>query len=230
MTGPSRPLAALLLPLVLVLAYDGVVHYVSTIPEAAAWAIAITLLPATALGLGLLARRGGLVAALLGALVLAVAATQLWPRLAGLGRDLSSLYLTQYLGTNLALALYFGRTLISGRTPACTGFAALLEPRMSGRLARYTRHVTTAWTLFFLLSALASTLLYAFAPLELWSFFSNLLYLPSVALMFIAEGLVRRIALPPEERHGILASIRAYLASTQAPPPTSPAPGNPIRQ
>ena len=56
----------------------------------------------------------------------------------------------------------------------------------------------------------------------IWSAFSNLFYLPSVALMFIVEGLIRRLVLPPEERHGIVESIRAYAASTRS--------GNPIRQ
>jgi hypothetical protein len=34
--------------------------------------------------------------------------------------------------------------------------------------------------------------------------------------MFVVEGLVRRLALPREERHGVIASLRAYQASTRA--------------
>ena len=233
MTGHHPPLLALLLPVALLVAYDALVHYVSTFPDAAAWAIAITLLPATGLGLALLARRCGRRAALLAGSAVALAAGLSWPVLTRLGGQLSLLYLTQYLGTNLALATYFGRTLSGGRVPACTGFAALLQPRMSERVARYTRRLTLAWTLFFLLSALVSILLYALAPAEVWSVFSNLLYLPSVALMFVVEGLVRRLVLPPEERSGILDSIRAYLASTRpadTAAPVTPVSGKPIGQ
>ncbi|WP_300438472.1 hypothetical protein [Zoogloea sp.] len=227
MTGPREPLLALLLPALLLVAYDGLVHYVSTIPNAANWAVAVTLLPALGIGLGLVARRFGPLAAALGGLALALFATFFWPALQhrlGLqpGGHLRGLYLTQYLATNLTLALWFGRTLVGGRTPACTAFAAALQPAVSPLVARYTRRLTLAWTAFFVLSAATSALLYAVAPAAVWSFFSNLFYLPSLALMFIVEGLIRRVALPPEERHGIVESIRAYMASTR--------PGPPIRQ
>lgn len=231
MSGRSPPLAALLLPGVLVVAYDGLAHYVSTIPDAARWAAAVTALPAAGLLLGLVGRRCGRVVALAAGIALALLAAMLWSRLpADLGGRLSLLYLAQYLATNLALAYYFGHTLGAGRTPACTRFAAILDPAMSPRVQRYTRHVTLAWTLFFVLSAATSALLYAFASADAWSTFSNLLYLPSLALMFAVEGLIRRLVVPPDERHGILESIRAYLASTRAGDRPAPLSGTPIRQ
>jgi len=222
MSGQRPSLLALALPAALIVAYDGLAHYVSTFPDAAGWAAGITLLPALALGLGLLARHADTLVALLAGLVVAILAAVLWPEQQKLGEHLSALYLAQYLGTNLALALFFGRTLLAGRTPACTTFASVLQPVLSPRMTRYTRQVTVAWTAFFVLTAATSTLLYIFAPAAIWSAFSNLFYLPSVALMFIVEGLIRRLVLPPEERHGIVESIRAYTASTRS--------GNPIRQ
>jgi uncharacterized membrane protein len=227
MSGPREPLLALLLPALLLVAYDGLVHYVSTIPNAAGGAVAVTLLPALGIALGLLARRFGALAAALGGLALALGIAFYWPALRhSLGLDpgghLRGLYLAQYLATNLALALWFGRTLVGGRTPACTGFAAALQPVVSPLVARYTRRLTLAWTLFFVVSAALSALLFAFAPAAIWSFFSNLFYLPSLALMFIVEGLIRRVVLPPEERHGIVASIRAYRASTRPATPLRP--------
>ncbi len=233
MSGRSPPLAALLLPGVLVVAYDGLAHYVSTIPDAARWAAAVTALPAAGLLVGLVGRRFGRAAALAAgvALALALLAAVLWPRLpAAPGGHMSLLYLAQYLATNLALAYYFGHTLGAGRTPACTRFAAILDPAMSPRVQRYTRHVTLAWTLFFVLSAATSALLYACAPAHAWSTFSNLLYLPSLAAMFAVDGLVRRLFVPPDERHGILESLRAYLASTRSGTDTAPLSGTPIRQ
>jgi hypothetical protein len=92
----------------------------------------------------------------------------------------------------------------------------------SPTVIRYTRQVTIAWTLFFLASAGTSMFLYLFASTALWSAFTNLFYLPSLALMFIVEGLVRRKRLPPEERHGIIASVKAYVTASRRPPLTDP--------
>ena len=144
MSGPRPSLLALALPAALIVAYDGLAHYVSTFPDAAGWAAGITLLPALALGLGLLARHADTLVALLAGLVVAILAAVLWPEQQKLGEHLSALYLVQYLGTNLALALFFGRTLLAGRTPACTTFASVLQPVLSPRMTRYTRQVTVA--------------------------------------------------------------------------------------
>lgn len=212
MSRAAPPLLNCVLACGAIAAYDGLAHYVSTFPDSAHWASLLTLGPIAAFALALIYRHLGWQAAALGGVMAAMAARQAWPALQG---NMSALYLCQYLGTNLALGTYFGRTLTGGRTPACTGFAALLHPRQSPALLSYTRRVTVAWTIFFLGSAAASLSLYLLAPIQIWSVFSNLLYLPSLALMFIAEGLARHLVLPPEDRHGIIDSLRAYLASTQ---------------
>lgn len=233
MTGRHPPLLALLLPCLALAGYDGLAHYVSTVPDSAHWAVILTLLPAGALVAGLAAKRFGLLGGVLGTVAVMALGVLLWPLLQrNLAAHMSRLYLLQYLATNLTLAWFFGHTLGHGRTPACTTFAAVLHPRLSPTVLRYTRQVTVAWTLFFVLSALISALLYAFASAEAWSLFSNVAYLPSVALMFIVEGQVRRRVIPADERHGILDSIRAYMATTRPAPdtPTPHANGNPIRQ
>lgn len=233
MTGRHPPLLALLLPCLALAAYDGLAHYVSTAPDSAHWAVVLTLVPVGALATGLATKRFGMVGGVLGAAAAVALIAFLWPLLQhNLAGHMSRLYLLQYLATNLTFGWFFGHTLGRGRTPACTTFAALLHPQMSPTVRRYTRQVTVAWTLFFVLSALISALLYAFASAEAWSLFSNLAYLPSVALMFAVEGQVRRRVLPPEDRHGILDSIRAYMASTQATPDARPpsATSNPLRQ
>ena len=233
MTGRQPPLLALLLPCLALAGYDGLAHYVSTIPDAAHWAVIVTLLPAGALAAGFAARRFGRLGGVLGALAVAAGVALVWPLLqANLAGHMSRLYLLQYLATNLALGGFFGLTLTGGRTPACTTFATVLQPHPSPTVLRYTRRLTLAWALFFVLSAALSALLYAFASPEAWSLFSNVAYLPSLALMFLVEGLVRRRVIPADERHGILDSIRAYMASTQpgAAPQAPTVPGNPIRQ
>ncbi|MCK6393402.1 hypothetical protein [Zoogloea sp.] len=226
MTGQPGPLVTGLLAGSAVLAYDALAHYVSSDPDAATWVALLTALPAAALLINLLYRRLGLTAALLGGLASVGGALLLWP----LVRDnLTHLYLLQYLGTNLALASYFGHSLTGGRTPACTTFAMVLHPSPSPTVIRYTRQVTVAWTVFFLASAGTSMLLYLFASTALWSAFTNLFYLPSLALMFIVEGLVRRKRLPPEERHGIIASVKAYMTASRTPPPPLTDPDLPPR-
>ena len=219
MTRRPGPLAGALLAGGAILAYDVLAHYVSASPDAAPWVALLTLLPASILLIELVHRRLGLIVALLGGLAGVGGALLAWP----LVRDnLPHLYLLQYLGTNLALASYFGHSLLGGRTPACTTFAMVLHPSPSPTVIRYTRQVTLAWTLFFLASAGTSMLLYLLAPITLWSAFTNLFYLPSLALMFIVEGLVRRKRLPPEERHGIIASVKAYMTASRTPPITDP--------
>lgn len=213
MTPGRRRLAVGVLACSALAAYDALAHYVSAHPDAAPWAALLTLGPAALLLLDLLRRHLGRAAALLGGLAGAGAAVLVWPQLR---ENLTQLYLAQYLGTNLMLGGYFGRSLLPGQTPACTSFAEVLQAQLSPTALRYTRQVTVAWTLFFAVSAGLSVLLYLFAPLPVWSMFTNLFYLPSLALMFIVEGLVRRSVLPPHERHGILASVNAYIEHSRA--------------
>ena len=212
MTGKLRPLLAGLLAGGAIISYDGLTHYVSAVPDAAPWAALLTLMPATAFSLGLLFKRYGWLAAALGGLLVAGLLPRLWPLLR---ENLTWLYLAQHLSTNVALGLYFGRSLGAGQTPLCTTFAATAHPTLTPTLRHYTRRVTQAWALFFFISAALSALLYFLAPAETWSLFANVFYLPSLALMFLVEGLVRRRALPPEDRQGVIASIRAYQASTR---------------
>ncbi|KON80546.1 hypothetical protein PA01_01820 [Azoarcus sp. PA01] len=138
----------------------------------------------------------------------------LWPTLA---RNVGWMYFIQHVGTNALLGIAFGRTLTGGREPMCTRVAALIHGAPGPVLARYTRGVTIAWTLFFGLMATASIALFAFGPLDLWSAFANLLTFPLVALMFAGEYAVRLRVLPPEARSGILDAVRAYWQ----PPPSA---------
>ncbi|SAK78226.1 COG4648 family protein [Caballeronia ptereochthonis] len=121
----------------------------------------------------------------------------------------------EHASFNLALAWMFGRTLVSGREPLCTQFATMVHGRLEPRVARYTRRVTLAWTLFFVATALVSTVLFAGASIVAWSTFANYLALPLVGLMFVAEYACRRIALPDMEPSSIMDAVRAYLHSMQ---------------
>lgn len=140
-------------------------------------------------------------------MLLCVALTAEW---SVLEQHFDLIYWLQDVGLQLILLMTFGRTLIAGRQPLCTRFAEAIHPPLTLRHENYARKVTVAWTLFFAVMALSSTLLFFLAPLRIWSFFANFLTLPLIALMFIAEYRVRRWALPDVRNTHILDAVRAY--------------------
>lgn len=151
-------------------------------------------------------RLGGL---LVGLLLLA----WLWPRLR---ENVALLYYLQHLGTHVALGVVFGRTLFGPGEALITRIArTVFRDGLSARKVRYTRQVTVAWTVFFFANAMLSTLLFLFAPAEIWSIHANLLTGPLIGLMFLCEHLVRLRVLPPEERPSFMTAIRAYRAGIQ---------------
>lgn len=119
-------------------------------------------------------------------------------------------FLLQGIGINLFLGTMFGRTLTAGQQPLCTTFARLTHPAPGIRVLRYTRQVTWAWTLYFFSYAIVSAGLFLFAPVTVWSAFSNLLSGPLLGLMFAGEYLIRQVVLPATERAGFTDAIRAY--------------------
>ncbi|WP_304841419.1 hypothetical protein [Hydrogenophaga sp.] len=143
-----------------------------------------------------------------GVLLLCALLAWLWPRL----RDnVPLMYYLQHLGLHAALAVFFGKSLLGPGDAVITRMARrIFPPPLSERNVRYTRGATLAWTLFFCVNALVSTLLFIFAPLNVWSVHANVLTSPLVGLMFLAEYLLRFWLLPPEERPGIKAIIEAY--------------------
>ena len=137
----------------------------------------------------------------------------LWP---SLRQNIALLYYVQHIGTNLALALFFGRTLFGGRLALVTRFARMADGGvMSANKERYTRQVTVAWTLFFVATMFVSTLLFWLAPPTAWSVFANLLSTPLLILMFAGEHLCRYFRLAPEERSSVADTIRGYRATMQ---------------
>ncbi len=139
----------------------------------------------------------------------------LWPQFR---QNIPLLYYIQHLGTHVALGTLFARTLFGPGEALITRIARkVFNGKISARKARYTRQVTIAWSAFFFGNALLSTVLFLFAPLNIWSVHANLLTGPMTGLMFLAEYLVRLRVLPPEERPSFLASIRAYRADMSQP-------------
>ncbi|APR03607.1 hypothetical protein [Thauera chlorobenzoica] len=202
---------------VAVVAWAAAAHYTSALVASSAWGALLGLSPLAAIATAF-AWRSPHRPAMLALLALAAAGlTAVWPQLV---QNVGWLYFVQHVGTNALLGVAFGRTLGHGRKPMCTGLAALVHPELSPRLERYTRQITVAWSLFFALMSTASVLLFAFAPITVWSAFANLLTLPLVALMFAAEYAVRRCVLPPEDRSGVLDAVRAYWRSSAPATPS----------
>lgn len=192
----------------LLIGYALLAHYTSAVPEAGnGWAVLLAVAPLFLIGVGI-ARRGGAVgvaAFTAGSVALLAWA---WPKLL---HHVDGLYLLQHVGINGSLGLLFGRTLLEGREPLCTTFASLMQPRVSPAVLSYTRKVTVVWTGFFAVVVSASLLLYAFAPVAVWSLFANVLTGPLVATLFVCEYLTRLFVLAPEDRGGnIFAAIDAY--------------------
>jgi uncharacterized membrane protein len=142
---------------------------------------------------------------------LAGAALLVFALWASLRQNVPLLYYLQHIGSHLALAMWFGKSLLGPGDALITSMARFLDGgKLSERKQRYTRQVTMAWTAFFLLNALVSTVLFLAAPVAVWSIHANLLTGPLVATMFVGEHLVRMRVLPAHERPSLADVVRAY--------------------
>ena len=88
---------------------------------------------------------------------------------------------------NLFLLWVFGRTLAGRGDSLITGFARRIHGTLPPHIETYTRRTTIAWCIFFGAQVAVSAGLYAFASLDSWSFFVNVLSFPLIALMFVLE-------------------------------------------
>jgi uncharacterized membrane protein len=157
-------------------------------------------LAASAVGLVVAIRRGRAAWSLLFG-VLLTSGIALW----SWGDAIDLLYLPPVL-INIALMVVFGRTLLSGATPLVARIASLWRGPLDPALSLYTRRVTIAWTVFFALMVAESIVLALFAPLHIWSLFTNFLNYIFVLLFFVVEYQLRLIRLPNHEH----LSFRAF--------------------
>ena len=118
-------------------------------------------------------------------------------------------YLLPHAGAYLFLFWLFGRTLRPGQKALVTWLAERVHDSLPDYIEKYTRRVTVAWCVFFAGMALASVLLFAFAPLSAWSFFANLLNLPLVVAMFLGEYAYRILRFPHFSHSTLRDTIRA---------------------
>ena len=110
----------------------------------------------------------------------------------------------------LFLLWWFGRSLARGTVPIVTRFARRVHGVLPPDMERFTRNVTIAWCIFFAAQLVVSALLFAFAPLDAWSVFVNLLNLPLLALMFAGQFICRNVRHPEFPRAPIWQALEAF--------------------
>ena len=94
---------------------------------------------------------------------------------------------------NLLGCWLFARSLQNGSAPVISQIARLERGELTSELAVYTRRLTWIWAVFFAVMAFISAYLAAFAPLAVWSLFTNLINYLLVGLLFFGEFAYRRI-------------------------------------
>ena len=212
---PVRILAVLLTSV----AYIAASHWLMTGAKPSPWNVVLVLAPMlAAIALGAW-RAGQRPLALLAALsVAALCAQATWTR----PLSASVLYLAQHVGINLFLAVGFGGTLRRGNTPLITTLAARVHRNFTPDMAVYTRKVTLAWVVYFVVMALVSLALYAWAPFDTWALFANVLTPVAVVAMFGGEYWLRYQLHPEFERATMADAVRSYMHNDKKIAPAHP--------
>ena len=134
-----------------------------------------------------------------------------------LAAHVSTLWFVEHVSINLLLAAFFGRTLLPGAEPLVTRIARAMRPSMPQEVVEYTRAVTVAWTIYFVLMAALSVALYFGSSIAVWSAFATFVSGPAVALMFLFEFALRRRRMPGPHHATIAQSIAGFRALVRPP-------------
>ena len=194
-----------------IVAYAALSHYSNSAAKTHDLGVVLAVGPVLTVGLLLLWRWTHPGVALLAAVAVTAVLRQYWPVLE---RSFTGVYLIQEGGFYSLMAASFGQSLLGNRVALCTQLADKIHGPLTPQELIYTRRVTAAWALFFVLIVVVTVGLFLLAPLRTWSLFANFCVLPLIGLMFAAEYAVRKRALPQAQRRGILAAVRVYFASS----------------
>jgi len=195
---------------VLIAAYAGFSHYCNS-TGLHGWGAALALTPLSLVLTILIWRTTHRAVSLLLIALLGGALFELWPMLE---RHYSLFFLIQESTAYGFLGLTFGGSLLPGRVALCTQLADKVHGPLSPREIWYTRRVTVAWTILFVVVTVISLLLFTFAPLRVWSLYINFCVMPLVVGMFMIETLiVRRRVLPQVKGSGLIDTVRVYFAT-----------------
>lgn len=112
----------------------------------------------------------------------------------------------------LALMLFFGRTLIKG-PPLIERFARLDYPDFRPGIAEYCRQLTIIWTVFFAFNAVVCAALALWAPTTWWAFYNSVMILLLTALLMVGEYIWRHYHFPGMEIPSARSSLQSMLAN-----------------
>jgi uncharacterized membrane protein len=197
---------------VCVLGYALLAHYSNSHADAQALGAALAIAPPLAIAVAFAWRSRYRLPALAACVLAGVLVFALWPLIE---RNFVWAYLAQQSGAYALLSFSFARTLFGERVPLCTRWADMVHGPLSPPVARYTRQVTAAWAVLFAFLTLSVLGLFWFAPLRVWSAYSNFVTGPLIIVMFIGEYAVRRAVLPPLRRTSVFDAVRAYMGSAR---------------
>lgn len=186
-------------------------HWVALGPRDPAMRVLPLAVPAV-VAIVLACRRGVRAGALVAAMALALLAGAF--RSAALAAWLA---LLPQVGISLAVAWWFGRTLLPGREPLITFVARRVHGTLPPAIESYTRRITWAWALWMAGLAVVSILLFAVGDRETWSVFANLLFFPLIALLFVLEYAYRVMRYGWFEPASLAETIRAFHRHAGAP-------------
>lgn len=91
---------------------------------------------------------------------------------------------------SLSFAVVFGYSLIYS-PPIIERFARMMEDELDAQAINYTRHVTEAWVIFFLVNASISLWTALYADLAIWTLYNGLISYLLIGLMFGGEYILR---------------------------------------
>jgi uncharacterized membrane protein len=199
------------------LAYAAASYALMTRAQDSAWSLAIVIGPllvgtaawAWNAGHRMLAVAGGVGVVALGAVLLGLQGA------GSHGIPSRWLYLAQHAGVHLALGVWFGSTLRPGAEPLITGLARRVHD-LTPAMELYSRHVTVAWTLYFLVMAATSLALFALGDFAHWSLLANILTPVLTVAFFVGEYVLRYWLHPEFERVSLQRALQAYRSHAGA--------------
>ena len=134
----------------------------------------------------------------------------------------ATLYVAQHVAVHVVLAIVFALTLRPGHEPLVTALARRVHGGLSPGMAAYSRKVTLAWSVYFVVMATTSLVLFGFAPFEVWAVFANLVTPVAMVLLFVGEYLLRYRLHPEFERATLADAMNAYSRRHAAPADRAP--------
>ena len=120
---------------------------------------------------------------------------------------------------DLALAVWFGRTLAPGEEPMIGWFARLVRGSdLPPDLARYARFSTVMWTALFVGMAAVAAALAALATPRTWSLFANGIEYLLVGVLFVGEHVFRRVRYRHHEPRSLAEVVRTVARAGKLAP------------